>query len=398
MALSFCTSVRGDCKGSPLHKRRGCGKVSRADDFFMGPGSCYDVGRLKAVVLLSLTTCTPFDAHPQAQDLSLARLGAIDAHAHVFNSASAFYEMLRRLDLRIVNICVVDKHDRGYEEAEPQHAKALEVFRGSRGLAAWCSTFNPQDWETPGFSDRTIGLLDQTFQNGAIAVKIYKSIGMELKSRSGAYLMPDDPVFNPILDFIQTRKKTLYAHIAEPSSSWRPLDPASPDYDYYKSNPDWHMFLHPERPSKEAILAARDRMLERHPKLSVVGCHLGSMEEDVDEIAKRFDLYLNFVVDTAARVPYMMLQPREKVRGFLIKYQDRVLYGTDLEFNPWDKPEDTVKRWKAEYARDWKFFATEDTVVYAGHKIRGLALPESVLRKLYRENALRWVPGIASSK
>lgn len=324
-------------------------------------------------------------------------LARIDAHAHVFNPAPAFYEMLDRLDLRIVNICVVDKHDRGYEEAEPQHAKAVEVFRGSHGRAAWCSTFDPQDWESPGFTDRAIRLLDETFQNGAVAVKIYKSIGMELKSRSGKYLMPDDPVFDPIFDAIQARNKTLYAHIAEPSAAWRPLDPASPHYNYYMSNPDWYMFLHPERPSKRAILAARDRLLKRHPKLRVVGCHLGSMEESVDEIAKRFDLYPNFVVDTGARVPDMMLQPRGKVRAFLIKYQDRVLYGTDLEFMPWEKPEAALKRWEAEYERDWKFFATDDIVTYNGRQIRGLALPPSVLRKFYRANVLRWVPGIITS-
>jgi predicted TIM-barrel fold metal-dependent hydrolase len=158
------------------------------------------------------------------------------------------------------------------------------------------------------------------------------------------------------------------------------------------------MYLHPERPSKLSILAARDRLLERHPKLRVVGCHLGSMEEDVDDIAKRFDRYPNFSVDTAARVIYLMLQPREKVRAFLIRYQDRVLYGTDLELLPWEKPEETLKHWEAEYARDWKFFATDESLVYQARTIRGLALPEPVLRKLYHDNALRWVPGVVGSK
>lgn len=343
-------------------------------------------------LMLALITCGVLAGPAPAQELSFARLGVVDAHAHVFNPAPAFYEMLRRLDLRILNICVVDKHDRGYEEAEPQHARALEIFRGSGGRAAWCSTFDPQDWESPGFAERSIGLLNQTFEKDAIAVKIYKSIGMELKSRAGKYLMPDDPVFDPILDDIERHGKTLYAHIAEPSSSWRPLDPSSPDYEYYKSNPDWHMYLHPERPSKQSILAARDRMLARHSKLRVVGCHLGSMEEDTDEIAKRFDLYPNFAVDTAARVPYLMLEPREKVRAFLIKYQDRVLYGTDLGLMPWDKPEEAIKHWEAEYERDWKFFSTDETFFYAGRQVRGLALPRLTLRKLYRENALRWVP------
>lgn len=75
----------------------------------------------------------------------------IDAHAHVYNDAPAFYEMLKRLDIYVLNICVVDKHDRGYEEAEPQHAIAREIFRDSKGRIAWCSTFDPQDWESLNF-------------------------------------------------------------------------------------------------------------------------------------------------------------------------------------------------------------------------------------------------------
>ncbi|MBI1984164.1 MAG: amidohydrolase family protein [Acidobacteria bacterium] len=330
--------------------------------------------------------------------ISPADLERIDAHAHVFNPSPAIYRMFDRLNLRIVNICVVDKYDPGFEEADPQHKAAREVFHGTRGRAAWCSTFDPQDWESPGFAQRVIARLDKTFEDGALAVKIYKSMGMELKSKSGEYLMPDNAVFDPIYAALAARGKTLYAHLAEPSAAWRPLDPSSPHYGYYKNNPDWHMYRHPERPSKEAILAARDRILEHHPKLRVVGCHLGSMEEDVDDIAERFERYPNFAVDTAARVPDLMLQPRDKVRAFLTKYQDRVLYATDLVALPGEDADQAVKRWEEEYARDWTYFATDGTVEYLGRTIRGLALPEPVLRKFYHWNALHWVPGIMGSK
>jgi len=101
-------------------------------------------------------------------------------------------------------------------------------------------------------------------------------------------------------------------------------------------------------------------------------------------------------VDTAARIPYLMLQPRDRVRAFLIKYQNRVLYGTDLDLMPWEQPDERLIHWEAEYARDWKFFATDERLAYDGHQVRGLALPENVLRKLYRENTLTWVPGAAS--
>jgi predicted TIM-barrel fold metal-dependent hydrolase len=206
--------------------------------------------------------------------------------------------------------------------------------------------------------------------------------------------MPDDPVFEPILQFITDRTRTLFAHLAEPAAAWQPLDSSSPHYDYYKNYPAWHMFLHPERPAKQVILAARDRLLAQHPRLKIVGCHLGSMEGDVDEIAQRFEAYPNFAVDTAARIADLMLQPRARVRAFLIKHQDRVLYGTDLSFMPWDRAEATIQHMENTYARDWKYFATAEIVRYKDRDIQGLALPRDVLRKLYQENALRWIPGL----
>lgn len=318
----------------------------------------------------------------------------IDAHAHILNGSPDILRMLERLEMQVVNLCVVDKYERGFERAEPQHIMAVNVFRNSAGRVAWCSTFEPDDWESPGFASRVIKELDATFRQGAVGVKIYKSIGMDLKSRSGAYLMPDNPAFDPIFKFIAERNKTLYAHIAEPIAAWQPLDPASPDYDYYKNAPAWHMYGHPDRPSKQAILDARDRMLARNPKLRVVGAHLGSMEEDVDEIARHLDRYPNFAVDTSGRVVHLMIQPRDKVRAFMIRYQDRLLYATDLVLLEADDVPRTVRRWEEEYARDYRFFATDQTVDYQGQKIRGLALPPEVLRKFYSGNAARWVPGL----
>ena len=336
---------------------------------------------------------------PPAGDLArFSAFAPIDAHAHVFKDDPAFASALKRLNLHILDICVVDKHDRGYEEATPQNRKAREILRSTGGRSAWCSTFDPQDFEKPGFSEKSNKVLNETFAEGAVPVKIYKSIGMELKKHDGSYLMPDDPVFSPIFADIAAHNRTVFAHIAEPTSCWRPLDPDNPDYGYYKKNPDWFMCLHPDHPSKETILAARDRMLANNPKLRVVGCHLGSMEVNVDEIAQRFDRYPNFAVDTAARVVYFMMQPADKVRAFLIKYQDRVLYGTDLDLMPWVDTSKTLQHWQEQYLTDWKYFATDAWVEYNGRKYRGLKLPVPVLRKLYHENAVRWVPGIVEKQ
>jgi predicted TIM-barrel fold metal-dependent hydrolase/DNA-directed RNA polymerase subunit H (RpoH/RPB5) len=334
-------------------------------------------------------------ARPPTGDLAnFAALAPIDAHFHLYKDDPAFGELMRRLNLRILDILVIDDRDPYAKGMEPQRGDVLKVVHSTGGRAVLCTTFSPYEFEEPGFAQRTIRQLDADFKAGAIAVKIYKVMGMEMKSKAGRYVLPDDPAFEPIYQYIAAHNRTVVAHLAEPDSCWQAPNPASPDYEYYNENPQEYAYAHPEWPSKAAILAARDHLVAQNPKLRVVGAHLGSMEADVNEIAKRLDRYPNFAVDTAARVPYFMLQPRDKVRAFLIKYQDRILYATDLVVMPKDDTAKALAQWNETYERDWKFFATDQTVEYKGHSYQGLALPGPVLKRIFHDNAVRWLPGM----
>jgi predicted TIM-barrel fold metal-dependent hydrolase len=327
---------------------------------------------------------------------AFAAVEPIDTHVHAFKTDPEISDLLTHLQLNVLDICVADNHGI-YGQLETQIARAKAFIQASQNHARLCVTFDPFGFGQKDFARKTTAQLRREFAQGAVAVKIWKNIGMELITPDGKYVMPDDPAFEPIYQAIAKDNKTLVAHVAEPSSCWQPPNPDSPDYDYYKENPQWYMYLHPDHPRKEVILAARDHLLAENPKLRVVGAHLGSMETDVDEIVKRFDRYPNFAVDTAARMEYLMIQPREKVRNFLIKYQTRVLYGTDLEFLPDESAADALKDWQETYARDWKFLATNETFQYNGRQVHGLGLPETVLRRIYHDNAVQWFPGMAPS-
>jgi predicted TIM-barrel fold metal-dependent hydrolase len=346
-----------------------------------------------ALALLCVATTLAAD-EPR---LSPGTLGRIDAHSHFFAEAKPVLDLLERLNVTAVNVCVVDRYEKGYETMAPQHTMARHLAEVARGRLPWIATFDDAGFAEPGFASRALAEVDRALAEGAHGVKVYKSLGMELRDATGRYLLPDDAAFAPVFEGLARRGTTVYAHLAEPIAAWEPLDPKSPDYGYYKSAPAWHVHGRPGMPSKAEILDARDRLLAVHPTLKVVGCHLGSMEEDVDAIVQRLDRYPNFVVDTAARVTHLTLQPREKVRAFLIKYQDRVLYGTDMGIMPGQDPEATARRLEAEYSRDWAYFATGETIDVDGREVRGLALPEPVLRRIFRENALRWVPGLATA-
>jgi predicted TIM-barrel fold metal-dependent hydrolase len=232
-------------------------------------------------------------------------------------------------------------------------------------------------------------------------VKFWKEIGMVVKDSNGHYVMFDDPRFDPLLDLIQKSGKTAIAHIGEPYNCWLPLDSMTVDGDrhYFKEHPQYHGYLHPEVPGYWKQIEARDRVLAKHSRLRVVGCHLGSLEFDVDELAKRLDRYPNFAVDLAARIVHFQVQDQKKVRNFILKYQDRLLYGTDNDVNGIEKNlQSELLDCEKVYRRDYRYFATDEEVelpeIKSNFKVRGLALPASVLKKIYCENAVKWIPGI----
>lgn len=324
---------------------------------------------------------------------AFAAIQPIDVHVHVFKTDPAFQSMLGRLHLKVMNILVMDDTLPYRRQLSAQVDVARELVRSGQGHIAWCTTFDPYKFGSPNFTADAIRQLDKNFAQGAVAVKIWKNIGMELK-HNGKFVFADDPQFEPIYKDIARHGKTLMSHQAEPDVAWGPPDPSDPSWSYYQENPQWFLYNKPGFPSKQEILRARDHVLEMNPHLRMVGVHLGSMEKDLDNIARHFDQYPNFAIDMAARMEYLMLTPRDKVRAFLVKYQDRVLYGTDLDLLPDANVGNELKDWESTYARDWKFLATDQMLDYNGKKIRGLSLPEPVLRKIFRTNAQHWIPGL----
>jgi predicted TIM-barrel fold metal-dependent hydrolase len=321
-------------------------------------------------------------------------LEPIDAHTHVFQTGSAFVEMLARLHMHVLDILVVDDTNPYRTSIEPQEQDALKFVASSMGHAQLCTTFDPFLFNNSTFSEKAIEALNQDFVRGAVAVKIWKNVGMELKNASGQFVMPDDPRFEPIYRDIAAHGKTLIAHLAEPDVAWGSPDPEAPYTGYYKANPQWDMTKQTSAASKKAILQARDHLLAMNPGLRVVGAHLGSMEDDLDGIDTHLRLFPNFAVDTAARMLSVIIQPRNKVHAFILKYQDRILHGTALGFYSGKSERVATQEWEKQYALDWRYFATDDRFEYRGHKVEGLNLPHSVLKKVYHDNAAHWIPGI----
>jgi hypothetical protein len=366
-------------------------------------GSARTIAQVILGLSITLSSTSPAPIFASAPAKSTAEDGAlrafaaihpIDVHVHIFKADPTFQKMLERLNLKLLDILVMDDSNPSRKQLQPQIADALELVRSSGGHIALCTTFDPYQLGSPSFSADAIKQIDHDFAQGAVAVKVWKNIGMEIKDAGGQYVMADDRKFAPIYKDIASHGKTLMTHQAEPDVAWGPPDASDPSWSYYQENPQWYVANRPGFPAKQRILDARDHVLADNPQLRMVGVHLGSMERDLDNIASHLDRYPNFAIDTAARMEYLMLMPPEKLRAFLIRYQDRVLYGTDLDLLPDASFSDALKDWQSTYARDWKFLATGEILSVEGKRVQGLNLPQPVLQKIFRSNAMRWIPGL----
>jgi hypothetical protein len=189
---------------------------------------------LRAIGLFLLTTSTGVFSPAQTSsaspppgpiedDLALKSFAAmhpIDAHVHIFKTDPAFQSMLERLNLKLLDILVMDDTQPYRKELRQQIDDAQSLVRSSRGHVALCTTFDPYKFASPSFDADVIKQIDQNFAEGAVAVKIWKNIGMEIKDRNGKYIMADDPKFDPIYKDIAAHGKTLLSHQAEPDVAW----------------------------------------------------------------------------------------------------------------------------------------------------------------------------------
>jgi hypothetical protein len=320
----------------------------------------------------------------------------IDSHIHI-NSSDGVFEDQAAIDNFILITLNVDHGDSA--NIRKQYNYAVLSARNHPGKVFYAPTFlfDTAGWGTPDWSDRIISQLENDISGGAVAIKLWKNIGMTVRDRKGRFIMVDDSGLDRVIDFIKRKNIPVAGHLGEPRNCWLPADQmtVSSDSSYFTRNPQYHMFLHPEYPSYEEQINARDNLLMKNPDLTFIACHLASLEWNVDSLASRFDRFPNMAADMSARICHLQYQSardREKVRNFCIKYQDRLLYGTDVGYSGSSNPEGFKKKMNETWLDDWKYFTTGEEMTSSRFKgtFRGLSLPREVVDKIYSRNAINW--------
>lgn len=347
-------------------------------------------------LVVCITGCTSPNNTQYYSGADFAAVKKIDAHVHIHIKDSSFMNQAMRDNFRLFTINWDDVNDPPSMEVQQEYALALQ--KNFPDQIAYATTISIRKFNDEGWLKESLAYIDSSVAKGAKAVKIYKVIGMTLRDRQNKLVMVDDPRFDSLFNYLAKKHVPVVGHLGEPRNCWLPVDKMTVkgDASYFTQNPVYHMYLHPEMPSYEDQIRARDNMLAKHPDLTFVGAHLGSLEWNTDSLAARLDRFPNMAVDMAARIIHLEVQARDnwqKVHDFLIKYSDRLLYATDILVDEKSNTANANNSAHERWSNDWKFFTSDEkmsTDQFDG-TFNGLKLPKEVVDKIYYRNAEKWL-------
>jgi predicted TIM-barrel fold metal-dependent hydrolase len=245
------------------------------------------------------------------------------------------------------------------------------------------STIGWMDWrgiEHADFFPKAIEYLERLVEHGAVGLKLWKDLGLEVHDASGEILRVDDDRLAPIFDKARELNVPVMFHTADPFAFFEPIDPFNERYEELAAHPDW-AFTN-SKYSKYELLEQRNNVFARHPETSFIGAHIGECAEDLAFVTRMLETYPNVSVDIAARIGELGRQPYT-AREFFLRFRDRILFGSDL------LPDVEM------YRLYFRFLETADEYFeYPTHasgqgrwNVCGLFLPDDVLQKIYCENA-----------
>jgi predicted TIM-barrel fold metal-dependent hydrolase len=264
-------------------------------------------------------------------------------------------------------------------------------------VAVFCGLDYDMWAEDPAFGETEAARLRDGVAAGARGLKVWKLLGLRARDPDGRLVPVDDPRLDPLWAAAGELGVPITIHVADPVAFFEPLDARNERWEELHAHPDWHFW--PTRPAGrpdldgfppfDELIDALEAVVVRHPSTAFIGAHVGCAAEDLTRVSTILERAPNFHVDIGARIGELGRQPYT-ARAFIERWADRVVFGTDLAPDP---------AWYAVYYRflqtrdeSFAYDADPDEPPSQGRwRIHGLGLPEEVLRKVYRENALRLI-------
>lgn len=307
--------------------------------------------------------------------LEKARFPVIDYHNHL--------DALEPQDvLRVMDACGIEKIVNITMKTGEEALRMIDKFHSASERFTTIGWMDWSDVTHPDFVKRTLERLEKLVERGAQGIKFWKDLGLSVRDVEGNLLRVDNERLAPIFDKAAELGIPVMFHTSDPDAFFLPIDAQNERYEELAAHPDWGFYG--SHYSKSQLLDQRDSVIARHPKTTFVAAHVAESGENLARATKLLEAHPNLYIDISARASELGRQPYA-ARKLFLKFSDRILFGSDL------LPEETM------YRLYFRFLETADEYFeYPSHASRqgrwniyGLYLPEDVLRKVYRENALR---------
>jgi predicted TIM-barrel fold metal-dependent hydrolase len=330
-----------------------------------------------------------------------AKFPAIDVHFHAgfLRSPADYQKMIAIMDQ--VGLAMLVNLDGGSGDTFDRYLKASEPYRDRIITMA---RLNYDGINEPGWSAKMTAELERCFRAGAGGLKIAKELGLDLRNKDGSFIQCDDPRLDSIWELCAKYHKPIVHHVNDQVDRFLPIGPENERYEagLWRDNPAEN-YYGTGQPAFEEINRHRENMLARHPQTVFILAHIAHLGYDLKRVGAMLEKYPNMNVDVSAAIQELGRQPHT-ARKFLIRYQDRVFFGTDGVSS---RASDLDGFWRPH----WRYFETEDEYfdhpaqmlsplgapLHGRWKIYGSLVPDDVIRKIYYQNATRYFPAAAEA-
>ena len=306
-----------------------------------------------------------------------AKFPVIDMHSHPYaESLEEVDQWVRNMDAVGIEKTILLSHATGaeFDSLYQVYSKYPDRFE------LWCG-FDYTGYDQPGYGPAAVAELERCYKMGARGVGELGDKGKGLfYSKPPAWGMHlDDPRMDPLLEKCAELGLPINIHVADPIWMYEKMDSTN---DGLMNAYEWRLDNQPGIVDHNGMIDILERAVKRHPKTIFIACHFANCSYDLNKLGALLDKYPNLYADIAARYAETAPIPRFAA-AFIEKYQDRLLYGTDMGFD------------LDMYHITFRILESSDEHFYEigqfGYHwaLNGFGLNDVVLKKLYRDNALK---------
>ena len=327
-------------------------------------------------------------------DIKRAKFPIFDVHCHGARPIDQLAQMVRTMDAVGVEKTVIFT---GASSADRFAEIAKAYSKYPNRFDPWCS-FDMTGADQPGFGPGAVKALEACHAAGALGVGELSDKGRGFAVRAagaaagagsgGAGRGPapsapgphaDDPRMDALFERCAQLGMPINIHVSDPIWAYQPMDRTN---DGLMNAYTWRIDdKQPGILGHNGLIESLERAVRKHPKTIFIACHLANLDYDLTRLGQMFDRNPNLYGDIAARFAELGPIPRF-VSQFFQKYSDRILYGTDMGYN------------QRMFSATFRLLESPDEHFYEIDQFHyhwplyGFGLPDDVLKKLYRDNAV----------